>query len=156
MQKQPGSVEKKEDNLDDAAALLLTQLPKPVRELLTETAASTLNIPLWQLVCGLLQYSYDTGGFTSPVLSPDWMNSSTAGAFQQPEAVCKVCHEKFTPRWSKQEFCSNDCGIKHQHNLARLERDRRERQRVYPLGQEPSDRPTSALHKPEEQGAEGG
>lgn len=144
-------VENKQASLDAAAAHILTMLSEPVRELLRETASTTLNIPLWQLVAGLIQQSYDIGLFTTPVLDPDWMNSLPARAALQPEAVCKVCKEKFTPRWPKQEFCSNDCGITHQHNLARIERERRSPKPSYPLGQEPSKSPTSALHK--EQGA---
>ena len=155
-QAQENPVENKSVSLDAAASHILTMLSEPVRELLRETASSTLNIPLWQLVAGLIQQSYDIGLFTTPVLDPDWMSNLPARAAMQPEAVCGSCGKKFTPRWPKQSFCIEEdgtsvCGTNYQRDLSRLERERREPKPVYPLGQEPSDRPTSALHK--EQGA---
>lgn len=142
----------RENALNGAASLILTMLSEPVRDLLTETAATTLNIPLWQLIAGLVQQSYDIGLFTTPVLDLEWMRNQPARPMLQPEAVCKYCKQKFIPRWPKQEFCigedgSSVCGTNYQRDLARAKRDGAMGKPSYPLGQEPSDRPTSALHK---------
>ena len=141
--------------LNGAANLILSMLSQPVREMLQETAASTLNIPLWQLVAGLVQQAYDIGLFTTPQIDPGWLQYQTSAPVIQNQARCgwKDCGKVFQPRWPKQEFCSNECGIAHQRDLAASRARKYVVGGQYPLGQEPTASPTSALHKPEEAGA---
>lgn len=131
--------------LNGAANLILSMLSEPVRELLMETAAVTLNIPLWQLVAGVVQQSYDIGLYTTPVLDPDWLRNLPARPQMFDRARCKQCGETFEPRWLKQEFCGNECGTKHQLAIAR----NRLRGHVvggkHPLGQEPKGAVSSAI-----------
>lgn len=138
--------------LDAAAGLLLAMLSEPVRLILTETAETTLSIPLWQLIAGLVQQSYDIGLYVTPILDPDWSRNLPAKPMVYSQAKCEQCGEDFVPRWPKQRFCSNECGIDHQRRLSAG----RARSHVvggeYPMGQEPGDRPTSALHPPASEG----
>lgn len=135
--------------LNGAANLLLSMLSEPVRELLLETAATTLNIPLWQLVAGLIQQAYDIGLYTTPVLDIDWLKHMPSKPAVFNQARCDQCGEVFQPRWPKQEFCSNECGIAYQRSVLSA----RTRQHVvggtYPMGQEPAGAPSSALHAAE-------
>ena len=132
--------------LNGAANLILSMLSEPVRDMLMETASTTLGIPLWQLVAGLVQQAYDIGLFSTPQIDPDWVSNLPSKPAVFNQSRCKQCGETFQPRWPRQEWCSNECGIAHQRNLARGRKPQHVVGGLYPMGQEPSEAPTSALH----------
>ena len=141
-----GIAEHKAVALDGAANLILSMLSGPVREMLMETASTTLGIPLWQLVAGLVQQAYDIGLFSTPQIDPDWISNLPSKPAVFNQSRCGQCGKVFQPRWPKQEWCSNECGIAHQRDLARGRKPQHVVGGLYPLGQEPSEAPTSALH----------
>lgn len=139
------AAENKALSLDAAANLLLTMLSDPVREILTETAAITLNIPIWQLVVGLMQQAYDVGLFVTPQLDPDWNSNLPSKPMIYNQSVCPQCGRTFQPRWLKQEFCSNECGTIYQRkcDVGRVPRHVVGGQ--HPMGQEPAGSVSSAI-----------
>lgn len=139
------AAENKATSLNAAASLLMSMLSEPVREMLLETAATTLNIPLWQLAVGILQQSYDIGLFTTPQLDPDWSSNLPSKPAILGKTACKQCLQIFEPRWPKQEFCSNECGTNYQLSLARDKRPGHVVGGEFPLGQERRHAPSSAL-----------
>ena len=132
--------------LNGAANLILSMLSEPVRDMLMETASTTLGIPLWQLVAGLVQQAYDIGLFSTPQIDPDWVSNLPSKPAVFNQSRCKQCGETFQPRWPRQEWCSNECGIALLRNLARGRKPQHVVGGLYPMGQEPSEAPTSALH----------
>lgn len=131
--------------LNGAANLILSMLSEPVRETMMETAATTLTIPLWQLIAGLVQQAYDVGLFTTPALDPDWLQYMPSKPAVFNAARCKQCNQVFQPRWPKQEFCGNDCGTDYQRNLACGRRPGHVVGGQHPMGQEPRGAVSSAL-----------
>lgn len=135
--------------LDAAAMQLLMMLSEPVRDMIIETASTTLSIPLWQLIAGLIEQAYEIGTYTTPILDPDWSNNLPSKPAIFKDSFCENCRQAFTPRWARQRWCSNECGIAYQLSLAR---DRVSGHVVggkYPLGQEPRHAPSSALRPAE-------
>ena len=137
--------------LNGAANLILSMLSEPVRDMLMETASTTLGIPLWQLVAGLVQQAYDIGLFSTPQIDPDWISNlpSKPAVFNQTR--CSQCGEVFQPRWPKQEWCSNECGIAYQRDRARAGNIQPGHVvgGKFPMGEEPRGAPTSALRPAE-------
>ena len=129
------------------AAALLAMLPDTVREMLMETAVITLRMPLWQLLCGLVQQSYDLGLFTTPIISPDWIDRLGATTQQYATVRCaeETCGKSFRPKWPGQKYCSDVCGTKPERR--RLDRIAAERAGDVrrPLGQEAPGAVSSAL-----------
>ena len=131
--------------LNGAANLLLSMLSEAERDTFMDIAGTTLNIPLWQYVLGIMRQSYSIGLFTTPELDPDWLLNMPAKPIVYNQARCSQCGEVFQPRWPRQEWCSNECGIAYQRNLAAT----RGRQYIiggaHPMGEEPPGAITSAL-----------
>ena len=111
--KQPTTVEKVEevakqitkDALDNAAALLLAQLPDQCGELVTNLR-DEYAIPLWQLFCGILLAMHLEGRLSAFQLDPAWQDG-----LRQHDLLCGWCKTSFTPRWIAQKYCSEKCGV---------------------------------------------
>lgn len=131
--------------LNEAAAKLMAMLPQTVREMLMETSVITLKLPLWQLWCGLVQQAYDLGLYTTPILDPDWINRLPVMPTIYATVRCKECNEPFSPKWPKQEYCSDLCGTKPERrrlDALNLERQGETRR---PLGKEAPGAVSSAM-----------
>lgn len=98
--------------LNDAAKLFLSVLPEQVQEMLLETAATTLHIPLWMLLAGLIQQSCAFGQHNEPLLDPAWTRNAPVETEVYEPAICQYgpCGREFRPGWPRQNFCSNLCG----------------------------------------------
>jgi hypothetical protein len=131
--------------LNGAANLILSMLSDPVRDMLMETASTTLGIPLWQLVAGLVQQAYDIGLFSTPQIDPDWISNLPSKPAVFNQARCGQCGEVFQPRWPKQEWCSNECGSAHQRGIVGNLVPGHIVGGANPLGLEPKGSVTSAL-----------
>lgn len=136
-------------DLNAAAAKLIAMLPANVRDLLVETAVTTLKIPLWQLIAGIVQQGYDMGTFTSPVLNRDWVKEMPVMPSNYAVTVCEYCGKPFQPEWPKQRFGS---GPEHDNCGAKFERARLANQRPshvvggkHALGEEPRGSVSSAV-----------
>lgn len=131
--------------LEEAANLLVDAMPtQPVRDILRE-AASAQHIPLWMLVCGLLQKAYDTGEQSAPVLDPLWLHSAPVTMGGYAEVVCR-CGATFRPRWPGQRFCNVECGVAaYRDRIAADREDHVVELATYAVGQEPADRARSTI-----------
>ncbi len=146
---QEPQVEDPHVKLNEAAGRLLGMLAQNVRELLVETAVTTLHIPLWQLVAGIVQAGYDMGLFTSPVINKEWIKDLPVTPATYGTAMCEYCGKPFQPEWPWQRFGT---GAEHVNCGTNFERDRLagcKPQHVvggeHPLGEEPKGAVSSAV-----------
>lgn len=131
--------------LNEAAARMMAMLPQTVREMLMETAVVTLKLPLWQLWCGLVQQAYDLGLYTTPILDPDWINRLPVMPTLYATVRCKECGNPFSPKWPKQEYCSDLCGTKPERRRLDAIAAERAGETRRPLGQEAPGAVSSAM-----------
>lgn len=131
--------------LDAAAMQLLMMLSEPVRDMIIETASTTLSIPLWQLIAGLIEQAYEIGTYTTPILDHGWSNNLPSKPAVFKDAFCENCRQAFKPRWPRQRWCSNECGIAFNRSVTASRDSQHVRGGIYPLGQEPRHAPSSAL-----------
>jgi len=96
-------------SLNDAATLIINQLPPSFRDFAFEVADVILKIPRWQLVAGILLFSAESGNLVSPSLDPSW----TTNGISLSISTCPECGKQFTPHRLGQIFCSNECGLSH-------------------------------------------
>jgi hypothetical protein len=96
-------------SIEDAANVLLSLLDPALRDLVEETAESTLHIPRWQLILGSLMAQYESGALVSPSLDPSWRNVEMA----LKKNICEECGGEFTPKRFGQRYCADQtprCG----------------------------------------------
>lgn len=101
-----------QNNLEEAANLLLSQLTDSVREFALEVADVVLKVPRWQLVLGSLLAQYQSGTLPSPWLDPSWRKET----MEMHEYICanpNCSTIKFEPKRFGQIYCSNNCAIEH-------------------------------------------
>jgi len=108
-QPQPSSSSSPPLSLNDAATLIINQLPPSFRDFAFEVADVILKIPRWQLVAGILLFSAESGNLVSPSLDPSW----TTNGISLSTSTCPECGKQFTPYRLGQIFCSNECGLSH-------------------------------------------
>ena len=132
--------------MEAAANLLVDAMPtQGPRDVLRETARSQ-HIPLWMLVCGLLQRTYDSGEYSAPVLDPIWLHANPVKMGGYAEATCKSCAETFRPRWPGQEYCCDLCGASGYRDRVAVDRAANVVElHNYPVGEEPLDRARSTI-----------
>ena len=91
--------------LNDAAQLLIDQLPDHAGELL-ESLAKQYTMPLWQYTTGILLAVHLEGRLSEFRLDPAWKSG-----LKTKELICKHCKKPFTPKHIGQPYCSNECGL---------------------------------------------
>ena len=135
--------------LNDAAKLFLSVLPEQVQEMLLETAATTLHIPLWMLLAGLIQQSCAFGQHNEPLLDPAWTRNAPVETEVYEPAICQYgpCGREFRPGWPRQNFCSNLCGSSHERDLISGREPGHIVGGKHPLGEEPEGMLSSALRR---------
>lgn len=135
--------------LNAAANLILNTMQEPARSILIDCAQTTLQIPNWQLISGLLELVFHTGQYVEPILNPDWLRSMPVEAVVFEQAVCgyEKCGKTFTPRWPRKVFCSNSCGSAAQREAATTRTPEHIVGGKHPLGQEPEGMLSSALQR---------
>ena len=110
----------KDQELEKAAALVLSMLPGPIAEQIKEMSYVFNRFPLWVTVAGLVLRCYENGEHQSPILEPSWprvFNNLPMDPLKQ-EYACEQCQQTFMPRRYRQRFCSNDCGLAFQKKVA--------------------------------------
>lgn len=90
--------------LDEAAELLMQQLPAGANELLRVLSLDN-KVSIWWCVCGVLMEAYIGGRLSAMTFDPDWHRE-----FKQPSNVCAMCNKQFDPTQIGQVYCSNNCG----------------------------------------------
>jgi len=141
--------------LNEAARLLIEQLPERLPQVFKETAEQQ-SIPIWMLLVGLMQKAYDAGEHTAPVLDPTWMRTNAAVAHDHGNAICACgCDESFHRRWPGQLYKDNEHGVRAAKlALATGARKTAELPRP-PVGQEPPKSPRSGIFQSEAVGDSG-
>jgi hypothetical protein len=141
------------DALEAAANLLIDSFPNEMtRTILRETARSQF-IPLWMLVTGIVQRSYDNGEHTSPVIDPMWLQANPVSLGDFGLVNCKTCTKEFKPRWPGEEYCCGDCGVVGYRN--RIATDRAAHNQdlaIYKVGEEPPGVSRSTIYQTESDG----
>lgn len=94
------------NDLDNAAELLLQQLPDNAGELV-RILRTEYEMPLWQLFCGILLAMHLEGRLSAFTLDPAWRDG-----IRQRDLVCKKCKKPFTPIHINQLYCTDICGNK--------------------------------------------
>ena len=92
------------DDIEEAAQLIISQMPDYVGELLDELAKQAY-LPKWQIVGGILFEAYNNGYMSAYTLDPAWKDG-----FKLELSECNYCHDEFMPIRVGQLFCCNECG----------------------------------------------
>jgi Zn finger protein HypA/HybF involved in hydrogenase expression len=100
--------------MEQAATLLINQLPQNIRDFALEVSDIVLKIPRWQFVSGCMLARYEEGMLQAPSLEPGWVHDTMI----EVRSVCEMCGETFEPKRLKQRFCSNECGGKYNRRQA--------------------------------------
>ena len=93
-----------QDKLNDAANLLLDQIPQAKE--LTTILAEEHFAPIWKITCGVLLAAHLEGRLSAFYLDPAWEDG-----LRQKESTCKHCGKTFEPINIAQPYCSNKCGL---------------------------------------------
>jgi len=141
------------DALESAANALVDAMPtQGTRDVLRE-AANAQHVPLWMLVCGLLQRCYDTGEYSAPVLDPLWLHANPVTMGGYSDVTCGSCQQTFRPRWPGQEYCGVECGVVAYRSRVLADRaDHVVELHNYPVGEEPPGRARSTIRQYEADG----
>ena len=137
------------DALEAAANLVVNAMATPQATAILRETAEAQFIPLWMLVCGLLQKCYEMGEHSAPILDPLWLRSAPTKMGGYAEVVCR-CGATFRPRWPGQEYCGVQCGVAA--NRDRVAADRKVKLvelETYSVGEEPLDRARSTVRSGE-------
>lgn len=141
------------DMLEAAANLLVDSYPaESTRAILRETARSQF-IPLWMLLTGIIQRSYDNGEHTAPIIDPLWLAANPVKLGDYGKVICRTCGEEFTPRWPGEVYCGNNCGLLGYRD--RIAADRAAHgpaPTTYKVGEEPPGVSRSTIHQHESDG----
>jgi len=93
-------------SLKEASEVLLQVIDPAVRQACEEAAKEWLNIPLWQVICGQLNLSFDRGELHAGIMLPEWGDEG----FEEPkEAECKICGCAFWPVRRGQIAPNHEC-----------------------------------------------
>lgn len=109
------------ERLDEAAALLLSQLIPAVRDNVG-VISEMLGITKWMLICGTVVHQHEAGLLVSPSLDSAWRD----GPLISSATECRYCHTMFEPVRYGQPFCSDLCGGRFESE--RIAKERRERE----------------------------
>lgn len=98
-------------DLENAGRLIIGKIHQSYREILVDVAAQH-SIPLWQLICGIINRQGEGGHLTDFILDPDWQGLFMPVATEMLMAVCQSCGNKYKPKRQGQRFCCNGCARK--------------------------------------------
>jgi hypothetical protein len=139
--------------LETAANLLIDSFPnESTRAILRETARSQF-IPLWMLITGIVQRSYDNGEHTAPIIDPMWLAANPIKLGEFGKVICQTCGNDFTPRWPGEKYCGSYCGIAGYRS--RITADRATHNpppTTYKVGEEPPGVSRSTIYQDESDG----
>jgi hypothetical protein len=137
------------DALESAASLIVNAMATPQAIAILRETAEAQFIPLWMLVCGLLQKCYEMGEHSAPILDPLWLRSAPTKMGGYAEVTCH-CGKLFRPRWPGQEYCGVECGaIANRDRVAADRAVKLVELETYAVGEEPLDRARSTVRSGE-------
>jgi hypothetical protein len=99
---------REEISLEQGAHNLLDQVDKRYKDQL-QAIAARMDVPVWNLICGIISRMGDQGTLADVALDPSWrgriMNS------RMPEfMLCEGCQRSFRPERLGQRYCCTPCG----------------------------------------------